>query len=121
GDTTTVSFTVTTAANVTVNLIAPGGAVVATLLNAQKPAGSQRLMVTPSPALPNGAYAVVITATAAGASATATVPLAIDDILRDFLATGSSLSFTLVRAPTALAFQVLRGRQVVATPAVVAP
>jgi methionine-rich copper-binding protein CopC len=121
GDTTTISFTVTTAASVTANLVSPAGTVVATLLNAQKPAGSQRLAVTPPPGLANGTYAVVVTATAAGRTATATVPLTIDDILRDFLATGSSLSFTLVRAPIALTFQVLKGTQVVATPAAPTP
>jgi hypothetical protein len=121
GDTTTVSFTVTTAASVTANLVSPTGAVIATLLSAQKPAGSQRLQVTPPPGLANGAYAVVVTATAGSRTATATVPLTIDDILSGFLATGPSLSFTLARAPVALMFQVLHGGQVVATPAVLPP
>lgn len=121
GETTTVTFAVTAAASVTVNLVAPGGAAVATLLTAQKPAGSQRLAVTPPPGLANGVYAVVVTATAGGRTATATVPLVFDDIVSGFLATGSSLSFTLGRAPVSLAFQVLQGTQVIATPAVQPP
>jgi hypothetical protein len=115
-DTTTVSFAVTAPANVTVNLVSPSGVVVAALLAAQKPAGSQRLAVTLPPGLSNGVYAVVVTATAGSKTATATVPLTVDDLLSGFLVTGSSLSFTLARAPVALAFQVLQGAQVVATP-----
>jgi N-acetylmuramoyl-L-alanine amidase/FlgD Ig-like domain len=115
-DTTTVSFAVTAPANVTVNLVSPTGVVVAALLATQKPAGSQRLAVTLPPGLSNGVYAVVVTATAGSKTATATVPLTVDDLLSGFLVTGSSLSFTLARAPVALAFQVLLGAQVVATP-----
>jgi hypothetical protein len=115
-DTTTVSFVVTAPANVTVNLVAPSGAVVAALLAAQKPAGSQRLAVTLPPGLSNGVYTVVVTVTAGSKTATATVPLTVDDLLSGFLVTGSSLSFMLARAPVALTFQVLQGTQVVATP-----
>ncbi|MDX6485403.1 MAG: hypothetical protein QOF43_556, partial [Gaiellaceae bacterium] len=50
--------------------------------------------------------------------ATATIPLTIDDILTGFASTGASLSFTLTRAPIELAFQVLRGTEVVTVPAV---
>jgi hypothetical protein len=121
GDTTTVSFAVTAPATVVVTLVSPSGAPVATLLTAQKPAGSQRLAVTPPPGLPNGVYAVAISATAAGKTTTVTVPLVFDDILSGFLATGSSLGFTLARPPASLAFQVLRGTQVVATPTVQPP
>jgi hypothetical protein len=95
------------------------GAVAATLLTAQKPKGSQTLAFTPQPGLANGVYAIVVSATSGAKTVTATVPFVIDNILTGFVATGPSMSFTLARAPTALTFQVLRGTQVVAAPAVV--
>jgi len=120
GETTTVSYTLTAAANVTATLVAPGGQVLATLLTAAKPAGAQTLAVVPPPGLPNGQYAVVVTASVGVTTATATVPLAIDDILTAFTSSVSrgtaTVGFMLTRAPLQLVFQVLRGTQVVATP-----
>ena len=121
GDTTTVSFAISAPASLSVNLLSPTGAVVAPLLNAQKPAGSQRLSVTPPPGLANGVYSIVVTATAGAKTVTASIPLTIDDLLTGFLATGASMSFTLARAPATLTFQVLQGTQVVATPFVPPP
>jgi flagellar hook assembly protein FlgD len=118
GETTTVSYTLTAAASVTINLVSPTGTVVATLLSAQKPKGSQTLAFTPQPGLPNGAYAIVVNATSGAKTATATVPFVVDNILTGFVATGPSMSFTLTRAPIALTVQVLQGAQVVAAPAV---
>ena len=121
GDTTTVSFAISAPAMLAVNLVSPSGAVVAPLLNAQKPAGSQRLSVTPPPGLANGVYSIVVAATAGAKTVTATIPLTIDDMLTGFVATGASMSFTLARAPATLTFQVLQGTQVVATPFVPPP
>jgi hypothetical protein len=118
GETTTVSYTLTAAATVTINLVSPVGTVLAMLLTAQKPKGSQTLAFTPQPGLPNGSYAIVVNATAGAKTATATAPVVVDDILTGLVATGPSMSFTLTRAPTAFAFQVLQGTQVVAAPAV---
>jgi hypothetical protein len=118
GETTTVSYTLTAAASVTINLVSPSGVVLANLLTAQKPKGSQTLAFTPQPGLPNGSYSIVLNATAGAKTATATVPLVVDDILTGFVATGPSLSFTLTRTPSVLTFQVLQGTQVVAAPAV---
>jgi hypothetical protein len=118
GETTKVSYTLTAAASVTVNLVSPAGAVLATLLTAQKPKGSQTLAFTPPPGLVNGSYAIVVNAMAGSKTVTGTAPIVVDDILTGLVATGPSLSFTLMRAPIALAFQVLQGTQVVAAPTV---
>jgi flagellar hook assembly protein FlgD len=118
GETTKVSYTLTAAATVTINLVSPAGAVVSTLLTAQKPKGSQTLAFTPPPGLANGSYAIVVNATAGSKTATATASILVDDILTGLVSTGPSMSFTLTRAPISLAFQVLHGTQVVAAPAV---
>ena len=121
GETTKVSYTLTAAATVTVNLVSPAGAVLATLLTAQKPKGSQTLAFTPPPGLANGSYAIVVNAAAGAKTATATTLIVVDSILTGLVATGPSMSFTLTRAPIALGFQVLQGTQVVAAPTVLPP
>jgi hypothetical protein len=118
GETTTVSYTLSAAASISVSLVSSAGAVLSTLLTAQKPAGSQTFAFTPPPGLPNGVYGIAVSATAGSTTATAVVRVTVDDILTGFVATGPSLSFTLTRAPTALTFQVLHGTRVVATPVV---
>jgi flagellar hook assembly protein FlgD len=118
GETTKVSYALTAAATVTVNLVSQAGAVVATLLTAQKPKGSQTLAFTPPPGLANGNYAIAVTAVAGSKTATATAPIVVDDILTGLLSTGPSMSFTLTRTPISLGFQVLQGTQVVAAPVV---
>jgi N-acetylmuramoyl-L-alanine amidase len=117
GETTTVSYTLTAAASVTISLVSPTGLVLATLLTAQKPAGSQTFAFTPPPGMPNGVYGIAVSATAGSSTTTAVAQVTVDDILSGFVATGPSLSFTLTRVPIALTFQVLHGTQVVATPA----
>jgi hypothetical protein len=121
GETTKVSYTVTAAASVAVTLVSPAGAVVATLLTAQKPKGSQTLAFTPPPGLANGSYSIVVSATAGLTTARATAPIVVDDILTGLVATGPSMSFTLTRLPGVLTFQVLQGTQVVAAPTVPPP
>jgi flagellar hook assembly protein FlgD len=120
GESTTVSYTLTAAGSVVATLVASGGQVVSTLLTAEKSAGMQTLAITPPPGLPNGQYAVVITATAGSRTATATVPLFVDDILTGFTPSVSrgtaTVGFTLARAPLQLVFEVRRGMQVVAAP-----
>src|SRR5207253_5299876 len=98
----------------------PVGQTLSTLFAGQKPAGTQTLMLTLPPGLPNGRYAVVVAAAAGGKTATVTVPLLVDDILTGFtssVARGTAtIGFTLARAPVQLVFEVRRGLQVVAAP-----
>ena len=117
GDTTVVSYTLTAAASVTINLVSPAGAVVSTLLTAQKPRGSQTFAFTPQPGLPNGVYAIAISATAGSTTATAIAQVTVDDILSGLVTTGPSMSFTLTRLPITLTFEVRRGARVVVAPA----
>jgi flagellar hook assembly protein FlgD len=120
GETTTVSYTLTAAASVVATLVDPGGQVVSTLLSAEKSAGAQTLAFIPPPGLPNGQYAVVVTAAVGPKLATATVTLVVDDILTGFISSVSrgtaKVGFTLARAPLELVFEVRRGTQVVAAP-----
>jgi hypothetical protein len=118
GETATFAYTLTAPATVTATLVAPAGQVLSTLLVATKPAGTQTLSFTPPPGLLNGQYTLGLSAIAGAKTATATIPFTVDDILTGFAATGTSVSFTLTRAPFALAFQVLRNATVVAVPAV---
>ena len=119
-ETTTISYTLTVAANVTTTLVDPVGQTLSTLFAGQKPAGTQTLALTLPPGLANGSYAVVVAAAAGGKTATVTVPLLVDDILTGFtssVARGTAtIGFTLARAPVELVFQVLRGTRVVAAP-----
>ena len=121
GETTMLSYTLTAAASVTVNLISPTGTILSSLLIAQKPAGSQTLAFTPPPGLANGVYSIVVSATAGSKTATAVARVTVDDILSGLVAAGPSMSFTLTRAPITLTFQVLQGTQVVAAPTMPPP
>jgi hypothetical protein len=118
GETTTFAYTLTAAATVTATLVSPGGQVLSTLLVAAKPAGPQTLSFTPPPGLLNGQYTLGLSATAGARTATTAIPFTVDDVLTGLTPTGTSLSFTLTRAPFALAFQVLRNAAVVAVPSV---
>src|SRR5206468_5310950 len=82
---------------------------------------AQTFAFTPPLGLPNGQYVLVVSAAANERTATATVPLVIDDILTGLAAKGTSLSFTLARAPVSLVFQVSQGASLVATPVVPPP
>ena len=116
GETTTLSYTLTSAATITAALVAPSGQTLAVLLTAPKPAGVQTLAFTPPPGLQSGLYSIIVAAIAGTKSASATIPLTIDDILTGFSATGPTLSYTFTRAPITAVFQVLQGDAVVATP-----
>jgi hypothetical protein len=116
GEPTTFSYTLTVAATVKVTLASASGEVLSTLLTAAKPAGPQTLAFTPQPGLPNGRYTVQIAAASGTRSASAAIPLQIDDILSGFTATPTAAALTLARAPSAIALQVVRGTAVVATP-----
>jgi methionine-rich copper-binding protein CopC len=118
-ESTNVSYTLTSAATVTAQLVLPTGAVFSTLLTAQKPAGVQTLAFTPPPGLPNGSYAIAINAVSGAQTATASIPITVDDLLTGFAVTGRTASFTFTRPPAAATFQVLQGKRVVDTPAVV--
>ncbi len=116
GETTTLTYTLTSAATITASLVAPNGQLLAILLTAPKPAGTQTLTFTPPPGLLNGQYAIAIAAIAGTKTATASVPFTVDDILTGFSSTGPTLSYTLTRPPISVALQVLRGTTVVAVP-----
>jgi hypothetical protein len=116
GEQTRVAYTLATAAAVSATLLSPANEPVAPLLAAQKPAGAQSFAFVPPPGLPNGLYTVALSATAGGRTATSSVPLVLDDVVTGFSSRGATLGFTLTRLPSALAFQVLRGSAVVATP-----
>jgi hypothetical protein len=116
GETTTLTYTLTSAATITATLVAANGQILAVLLTAPKPAGAQTLAFTPPPGLPSGQYSIAIAAIAGAKTATASVPLTIDDILTGFSSMGPTLSYTFTRAPVAATFQVLRDAVVVAVP-----
>jgi hypothetical protein len=117
GETTTLSYTLTSAATITAALVAPDGQILAVLLTAPKPAGTQTLTFTPPPGLLNGQYSITIAAVAGTKTASASIPFAIDDILTGFSSTGPTLSYTFTRAPVSVTFKVLHGDTVAATPA----
>ena len=117
GETTTFAYTLTAPATVTITLVSPASQTLSTLLVAQKPAGTQSLAFTPPTGLPNGPYSLAISAVAGAKTATAAIPFSVDDILTGVTATGTSLSFTLTRAPFSAAFQVLHDATVAAVPA----
>ena len=118
GETTTLAYTLTTPAVVTVTLVSPASQVLSTLLVAAKPAGRQTLTLTPPPGLLNGQYTAAISAVAGAKTATAAIPFLVDDVVTGLAASGTSLGFTLTRAPFSLAFQVLHAGTVVAVPTV---
>ena len=128
-DTATISYTLTQAATVTASLVDANGVTLATPFAASQPAGAQSFVFTPPPGLPTGAYTLLLTATgAAGQTATASVPLAVDPTLDGFsvspavasLANGGAFvaAFTITAGPVPARFDVLRGGTVVATPTV---
>ncbi len=120
GETTTVSYTLTAAASVTVQLVSPTGAVFATLLTAQKPAGAQTLAFTPPPGLPNG---VVRDRRhrdrRVRGPRRSSVHVTVDDILTGFAVDRdvAELHARASRRPRSRS-RCCRGRSVVATPAV---
>jgi hypothetical protein len=118
GETTTIGYTLTTAATVTATLLDPNGQTLSTLLTTQKAAGAQTLVFTPPPGLLNGRYTISITASSGTRTVTASVPFTVDDILVALTATPTSATFTLTRNPIAVTLEVRRGTSVVAAPAV---
>jgi hypothetical protein len=118
GETATFAYTLTAPATVTAMLVSPAGQVLSTLLVTAKPAGAQTLSFTPPPGLLNGQYTIGLTAAGGSKTVAAAIPFTVDDILTGLSTTGTSLSFTLTRAPLSLALQVLRDSAVVAAPAV---
>jgi N-acetylmuramoyl-L-alanine amidase len=121
GEPTTVSYTLTTRATVVATLASAANETLATLVDAQKPAGVQTLTFTPPPGIANGPYTILVTATSGSRAVNAAVPLTIEDILTGFTVKGTQLSFTLSRPPLSLVFQVLRGSSIVATPPLSTP
>ena len=125
-DTTTVSYTLTAPATVTASIVDASGAVLSTLFNEAKPAGTQTFTFTATSALLPGAYTIQLVASVTAKIASATVPFVVDDILAAFASTpavfsaaqgaSAALTFTLARLPVSTQFTVLRGADVVANP-----
>jgi len=126
-DTTTVSYTLGVPATVTATLVDASGQALSTLFSEPKPGGAQTFTFTATPGMPNGAYTIELTAAASdGATATAAVPLTIDDTVAAFAVQpalfsaargqSASVAFTLTRGPVTAQLQVLQGATVVATP-----
>jgi hypothetical protein len=129
-DTTTIAYTLGAAATVTATLVDANGQTIATIFSAPQPAGAQTLTYTATVGLGNGAYTIQLSASTADLkTATASIPLTIDDSLDAFVAQpavfsaakaqSASLAFTLTR-PVTMQLQVLQGTTVVATPVPVA-
>jgi N-acetylmuramoyl-L-alanine amidase len=116
GETTTLSYTLTVPATVNATLVSPAGDVLSTLLTAPKIAGAQTLAFTPQPTLPNGRYTVEIAAVSGVATALATIPIQIDDVLAGFSVAPTAATVTLARPPASIVLQLLRGATIVATP-----
>ena len=127
-DTTTVAYTLTAPATVTATVFDPNGAVLSTLFAGAKPAGAQSFTFAATTGLVPGAYSIqIVASTTAGKTASATVPLVVDDTLDAFASTPSvfsaaqgatvALTFVLARIPVSMQFTVLRGSDVVANPA----
>jgi hypothetical protein len=112
---------------VTATIADANGQVLSTLFAEPKNAGAQTFTFTAAPGIFSGTYTIQLAAlTPTGATASARVPLTIDDTVDAFAlpaplfsssAHGSAtLSFTLTRGPVNAELQVLRGADVVATP-----
>jgi hypothetical protein len=106
GDTLTVSYTLTAAANVTLALVNGAGQTLTTLLTTQKPAGAQTFTFVPPSGFYNGPYSIVITAVSGSRAVTASAPFAIDDILGAFTITPASATITLTRAASLVTLQI---------------
>ena len=128
-DTTTISYTLTAPATVTATFVDPNGTTLSTLFSNPELAGAQTFTFTATAGLPNGLYTIQLAAaTPAGKTATASVPLTVDDTLAAFVAQptvfsaakggSATLTFTLTRGPVNVQLQVLQGTTVVATPTV---
>jgi hypothetical protein len=106
GETLTVKYTLTAAANVTITLVDGGGQTLTTLLTTRKPAGAQTFTFVPPSGFYNGTYSMVVTAVSGGKTATAAAPFTIDDVLGAFTLSPTSASLTLTRAPTLVTLQI---------------
>ncbi|MEN3342497.1 MAG: hypothetical protein V7644_1901 [Actinomycetota bacterium] len=127
GDTTAVTYRLTAAATVTVKLLDAKNRPVSTLFSEPKTPGVHTFTFAAQSGLPNGAYTLQISAVdASRKSASAVVPLTVDDTVGSFSAAptvfsaargGSvAVTFTLMRGPVTVALQVLRGKRLVAAP-----
>jgi len=126
-DTASIAYTLTRAATVTATLVGPAGTV-DTIFSGPQAAGAQTLAYTAPPTLAAGSYQVTLAATAAdGSTTSAAAFFLVDPTLASFAASpaavslarpgGASVSFTLASGPAQARVEVLRGDEVVATPA----
>ncbi|HKI92454.1 MAG TPA: FlgD immunoglobulin-like domain containing protein, partial [Gaiellaceae bacterium] len=124
---TTVAYTLAQPATVTATLVDATGAPVSTLWSDSKPAGVQTFTFAPDASLAAGSYTIAIAAvTAAGTTASVSVPVTVDPTLISVtagpaivsLAGGATagVAFTLASGPDQVQLDVKLGDEVVATP-----
>jgi len=133
GDTTddslTVSYTLTAPATVTATFLDATGQALSTIFSEPKAAGAQTFTFTAAAGIVFGAYKIQLVATTTtGKTASASVPITIDDLLDGFTSSTPlfsaathgvvSVSFTLTRLPVSVQFQVVRDTGVVANPSI---
>ena len=120
GETTTCRYTLTAAASVTATLVSPAGADRSRRCSSRRSRPARRRSrFTPPPGLPNGRYAIGHHRRPRARRRRPRRPVRRSTTFSPgFTATGPSLSFTLTRAPFALAFQVLRDARSSRLPAV---
>jgi flagellar hook assembly protein FlgD len=118
GATSAVSFTISSAAHITAQLVDANGAIAATLLNEQRPAGANTFTLDAS-GVPDGRYTLQVDAKPAkGAGASASLPIVVDRSISGIAVTVApgqvSLSFTLSQV-VAVHVEVQRQGTVLAT------
>ncbi len=126
-DAATIGYTLTQPATVTATLVGPSGTA-ATVFSGPQAAGAQTLTYTVPATSPPGTYQVTLEAVgAAGTTASASAFFLVDPTLASFAASPAALSlarpagltvaFTLAAGPVQAQVDILRGDEVVATPA----
>jgi hypothetical protein len=117
-DSTQISYTLTAPATVTATLRAADGRDVATLFTQQRQPGKQTFRFSPA-GLGDGRYTLVLTASNATTSVTASIPVVIDRAIRSFTVTPAvtrrdvTFSFELARA-AAVRLSIAQGSKTVA-------
>jgi hypothetical protein len=106
GETLTVKYALSAAANVTIALVNGSGQPLTTLLTAQKPAGAQTFTFVPPSGFYNGPYSIVVTAVSGTRTVTATAPFTMDDILGNVTVTPTGATLDLTRAPALVTLQI---------------
>ncbi len=90
-DSSTVTFTLSTAATVTATLVAPDGHQLSTLFVQQRQAGKQSFKFAPS-GIPDGRYEIMLSATDGRTTVSAVVPILVDTTVRGFALSSPAIS-----------------------------